>query len=241
MDVRPLEDRIVVELGVARQAELPPVLDQALDHELRRDALPTRPGRDQAAMERDAVEDLDLRTAPNDQALDDIDAVEFPTAAGHLGQIPARRRGRPPEPMPPVEHASTPEDAVDGPLRGQRFDAAGPEGIADRLGPEETQVALGLQSAAHFEDQVFEGGGGPLGGMGDRRTIRPIDPVEALAERIADPAIDGGGAHAEIPRDLLLRLSPPNGLNHRPTAVGFPDSLLMVRSSQEVSFWASLP
>jgi hypothetical protein len=66
MDVRPLEDCIVVELGVARQAELPPVLDQALDHELRRDALTARPGRDQATMERDAVEDLDLGSAADD-------------------------------------------------------------------------------------------------------------------------------------------------------------------------------
>src|SRR5512135_2469682 len=240
MDVRPLEDRIVVELGVARQAELPPMLDQALDHELRRDALPTRQGRDQAAMERDAVEDLDLGAAADDESLDDIDAVEFPTAAGHLRQIPAPRRRRLPDPMPPVQHAPTPEDAVDGPLRRQWCDPTGPEGIEDRLGPEESQVTLGLQSAPHLEDQIFEGSGGPLGGMGDRRTIGPIDPVEALAVRMADPAIDSGGAHAEIPCDLLLRSSTANGRNQRPTAVGFPDSLLMVRPSQEVSFQASL-
>ncbi len=142
--------------------------------------------------------------------------------------------------MPPVQHAAPLEDAVDGPLRGQWFDAAGPEGIEDRLGPEEAQVTLGSQVAPHVEDQVFEGSGSPLGGMGDRRTIGPIDPVEALAVRMADPAIDRSGAHAEIPRDLLLRPSTPNGLDHGPTAVDFPYSLLMVRSSREVSFQASL-
>src|SRR5262249_27792324 len=64
--MRPLEDRVVVELGIARQSELPPVLDQALDNQLRRDALPTRPGRDQSAMQRDSVEHLDLGAAFDD-------------------------------------------------------------------------------------------------------------------------------------------------------------------------------
>ena len=39
--------------------------------------------------------------------------------------------------MSTVQHASTAEDTVDGRLCGQRFDAAGSEGLADRLGPEE--------------------------------------------------------------------------------------------------------
>src|SRR3954468_20643927 len=115
MDVRPLEDRVVVELGIARQAELPPVLDQALDDELRRDTPPARPRRDQAAMERDAVEDLDLRSALDDKPLDDVDAVEFRTAAGHLRQIPTARRWRTSDPALAVQRAAAVEDAVDRP------------------------------------------------------------------------------------------------------------------------------
>ena len=240
MDVRPLEDRIVVELGVAWQAELPPMLDQALNHELGRDALPARPGCNQAAMERDAVEDLDLGSAADDQTLDEIEAVKFPVPAGHLREIPARRRGRPSNPMPSVQHAPTAEDAVDGPLRRQRFDPAGSEGLEDRLGPEEAQVTVGPQTAPHFKDQVFESGLGPLGGVGDWRATGPIDPVEALAVRMADPAIHRGGTHVEVAGDLLLRPSPSNGLNYRPTAAGLPVSLLMVNSSQGVSFPTSL-
>src|SRR4051812_29412131 len=110
MDVRPLEDRVVVELGVARKAELPPVLDQALDDELRRDTLPARPRRDQAAMERDAVEDLDLWSALDDKPLDDVDAVEFRTAAGHLRQIPTARRWRTSDPALAVQRAAAVED-----------------------------------------------------------------------------------------------------------------------------------
>lgn len=54
--------------------------------------------------------------------------------------------------MPSVQHTPSAEDAVDGPLRGQRLDSAGSEGLEDRLGPEETQVTVGLQLAPHFQD-----------------------------------------------------------------------------------------
>jgi hypothetical protein len=69
-------------------------------------------------MQRDGVEHLDLGAALDDQALDDIDAVEFPAATSHLRQIPARRRRRPSDPMATVQHAAAAEDAVDGPLGG---------------------------------------------------------------------------------------------------------------------------
>ena len=45
-----LKDGVIVELGIARQAELPPVLVQALDDELRRETLPAGPGCDQIAV-----------------------------------------------------------------------------------------------------------------------------------------------------------------------------------------------
>ena len=142
--------------------------------------------------------------------------------------------------MTTVQHAATAEDAVDGPLGGQRFDAAGLEGREDRLGPEEAQVTLGPQLAAQLQDQVLEGGGGPLGGVGERRAIGPIDPIEAPAVRVTDPAVDRGGAHAEVAGDLLLRSSRPDGLDHGLAAMDLAVSLLMVRSSQGASFQTSL-
>jgi hypothetical protein len=138
--------------------------------------------------------------------------------------------------MATVQHVATGEDAVDCPLRGQGFNGAGLEGRKDRLGPEEAQATLGLQLAAHLQDQVLEAGVGPLGGLGDRRAIGPIDPIEALAVGMSDPAVDRGRAHVEVAGDLLLRPSPSNGLNYRPTAAGFPVSLLMVSSSRGSRF-----
>jgi hypothetical protein len=106
--------------------------------------------------------------------------------------------------MPMVQGAATAQDAIDGPLRGERFDPAGSEVLEDRFGPEEAQVAVGLQLAAHVEDQILDSPLGPLSDSGDRGAIGPIHPVEALPVRVADPAVNGRGAHAELPRDLML-------------------------------------
>jgi hypothetical protein len=241
MGVRPLEDRVVVELGVARQTELPPVLDQALDDELGGDALIAGPRGHQAAVQRDPVEHLDLRAIADDQSLDDVEAVEFPAPAGHLRQVPARWRRGPSRPMLMVQGAATTQDAVDGALRGERFDPAGSQVLEDRFGPEEAQVALGLQLAAHVEDRILDGPLGSLSDSGDRRAIRPIHPAEARALRVADPAVNGRGAHAEVPRDLMLRSAASDGLDHGPAADGLSIRLLMMDSSLEVSFLTSLP
>jgi hypothetical protein len=129
---------------------------------------------------------------------------------------------------------------VDGPLRGQRFDRAGSEGLEERLGPEETQVTVGPETAPRFKDQVFESRIGPLGGARDWRTTGPIDPVQALAVRVVDPAIDSGGTHVEVAGDLMLRTSLSNSLNYRAAAAGLPISLLMVHSSQGATFLTRL-
>ena len=67
---------------------------------------------------------------------------------------------------------------------------------------------------------------------GIARAIVPVDPVEALALGVADPAMDGGLAHVELAGDLVLRSAPSDGGDDGPTAGGFPVSLLMVHSSQ---------
>src|SRR5262249_40588085 len=147
---------------------------------------------------------------------DDVDAVEFLTAAGHLRQIPAARRWRTSDPALAVEYATAVEDAVDRAQRGQRLDPAGSQGVADRLRPVEAQVTVVAQLATHVQNEILDGGGGPLAGVPGARPIGPVDLVEAAAVGVADPAIDGRSAHVELPGDLLLRLTAPNGLDHGP-------------------------
>src|SRR5512135_3714137 len=156
------------------------------------------------------------------------------------GRYQARRGRRPSGPLPAIQHAAPAEDAVDGPLRGKRLDVAAPQGLEDRFGPMETQVALDLQLAAHLPDQVLDAGLGSLGGVWDPRAIGPIDPVEALALGVADPAVDGARTHTEVACDLLLRLAPAYGLDHGPAAGDFPVGLLMVHPSSGGLFLTSL-
>ena len=113
--------------------------------------------------------------------------------------------------------------------------------MQDRFGSEEAQVAVGLQLAAYIEDQILDSPLGSLSDAGDRGAIRPIHPVEALAARVADPAVNGRGAHAEVPCDLMLRSAASDGLDHGPAASGLAIGLLIVGSSPEVSFLTSLP
>jgi hypothetical protein len=57
-----------------------------------------------------------------------------------------------------------------------------------------------------------------------------------------DPAVDGRGAHTEVPGDLLLRASPSDVFNHGPAAGGFPIGLLLMGgSSWEDAFPTILP
>ena len=119
---------------------------------------------------------------------------------------------------------------------GRRLDPAGLEGLTDRGGPVEAQVAGRLQLAAHLQDQVLDRGLGPLGGAGDARPIGPIDAVQALAVGVVDPMVDRRGAHVELAGDLVVRAAAADGLDHGPATGGFPVSLLMVRPFQEVAF-----
>jgi hypothetical protein len=92
-------------------------------------------------------------------------------------------------PVPPqisAGRAPTASGAVDGPLRGERIDVAAPQGLEDRRGPMEAQVALDLELVTHLRDQVLDGGLSSLGGVRNPRAIGPIDPVEALALGVAN-------------------------------------------------------
>ena len=106
-----------------------------------------------------------------------------------------------------------------------------PQGLEDRLGPMEAQVALDLELVTHVQDQVLDADLGSLGGVRNPRAIGPIDPIKALALGVANPAVDGAWAHTEVAGDLLLRSAPAHGLDDGPAAGDFPVGLLMVHPS----------
>ena len=134
----------------------------------------------------------------------------------------------------PARHGG--EGCVDRAQSGQRLDPAGIKDLADRFRLVEAQITLVAQLASDVQDEIFDGDGGPLGRVRDSRPIGPIDAVKASSVRVADPAVDGRGAHVKRAGDLVLRLATPHRLDHGPAEGGFPVSLLMVHSSQEGPF-----
>src|SRR5690242_3950597 len=92
VDLRSLEERVIVELRVVGQANCLPVLHQRFHHERGRNCRRMRPGYHQTAMQRDAVENLDLDAPTNDQPFDQIEAVQLGTPVGNPRQVPARTR-----------------------------------------------------------------------------------------------------------------------------------------------------
>jgi len=106
MLLRPEKAVVVVELGIAGQAELAPVIDQQ-EHDVFGEHFAGRPGLHQTAVERDGGQDIEMRTALDGQPLDDVDAVQFGNPVGDLRDVPAWRRGRPADPTTAVESAAS--------------------------------------------------------------------------------------------------------------------------------------
>lgn len=79
-----LEEGIVVELGVGREAVLAPVRGEIGQHQIGAEDR-MRPGTRQAAQERDGVEDFHALATSDDQTFDAIEAIEFGLAVGDPG------------------------------------------------------------------------------------------------------------------------------------------------------------
>src|SRR5204862_2678114 len=142
-----------------------------------------------------------------------------------LGQVPTRRRGGATEAPLSVQGSPPFEDAVDGPHRGERHDVAGLEGLVDRLGPLEAQVAAPPQLLSHGQDQVLDGGFGAGGGPWRAGAVVPVHSVEALALGPADPRMNGGLTDTEFEGDLVLRPTASDGGDDGSAASGYPITL----------------
>ncbi len=177
-------------------------------------------------MQGDAVEDLDLGAVLDDQALDDVEAVQLRLGRGDLGQIPAAGRRRPTGPAAAVQGATAGEDAVDGSQRWRRSDALLLESLLDRGGPDGSQVAVG-QRGSGLQHQVLHRSVGAAGLVRGVRAIRPVHAIQALALAPLDPVRDGGDANAEAAGDETQGLAASDGGYHGSTPRRLSLCLLM--------------
>jgi hypothetical protein len=129
---------------------------------------------------------------------------------------------------------------VDRPHRGERLDLAGLEGLVNRLGPMETQVAALSRLAAHGPDQILDDRSGAGGGVGRAGAVVPVHPVESLAVSPTDPGMNRGLTDAESVGDLVPGSTAPDGGDDGPTASGVPIPLRIATSWKRCGFSAQM-
>src|SRR5712692_522697 len=160
--MRALEAGVVVELGIARHAARAPVLEQQLDNRGGAQGR-ARPGRGQAAVQREPGEHLDVGAAGDDEAVDDVEAIELHACGDDRGQVPAQGRGRAPHPAPSFEGAAALQDAADGPDRGHPRVPTLQERLADGDRAELPEVLgsyLGPEFVTAGRSAIFSGPSG---------------------------------------------------------------------------------
>jgi hypothetical protein len=211
-----LEDGVVVKLSVAGQAVLAPIGNQC-DHRSFRGPRRAEPTAAQAAVQAHGIEHHDIDAATNDQTFHEIEAVQLGLGVGHLGQIPALGRWRPPDPPLAIKYATTPENASDGAKRRHGFDSAFVEFAPEGSRPVFAQGAGLLELLSEADDEVFDVSSGCRSrAAASTRSIGPIDTVQAFAVGTCDPDLDGAEADMELSRHGTQRLALSDGGDQSP-------------------------
>src|SRR3990172_2124467 len=188
---RSREAVVVVELGVARPADLAPMLLQGLDDEGGADPA-FRPDRRQTAMQGNPRENRQLRPTADGQAFDGVEAVQFAVSVGDRGEIPTGGRRGTADAWAAIQHAMSGENATDGANRGERWGGLGPELSMDGRGSVLSQSAAILETLAGGQDASFQGGLGTSRLAWGGTAVVPIDAVQTLALSPLHPMLDGG-------------------------------------------------
>ena len=210
----PLKDRVVVELSIARQAHLPPVLQKPIHSGFRGDDR-FRPGPAQPSMKADAVEHLDIDSAPNHQPLDDVKAVQLSLARRQVRQVPALGRCGSSHAAAGIQGPSSLHDAPNGTNAGYAGPAFLLKGSLDGRGPILPQRAIFSQFSPQYQDPVFRG----LSGTTRRRrtpsrSVGEVDTVHTLVSRSTHPTLNRAKAHAKLAGYLTQGLSLSDGCYH---------------------------
>jgi hypothetical protein len=238
--VSALEAGVVVELSVGRQAKLFPVFQHGLGGFFGGDER-SSPRAHQTAMERDDVEHLDIDSAFNDKAGDDVKAVQFGFALGEGGQIPATWWGWTAHSSAPVQSSLPLQDSRD------RSDAGNLAISLSKEFPMDGGVAVFaqrtglLQLPTDAQDCALNGRADAVGRTtaGTRSAICPVNTVKPLPFSALDPRPQREVAEPELTRNRSYRAASTNSRDHRAT-LGFsrvflPRSLLEAVSLEQTT------
>jgi hypothetical protein len=237
-----LESSVVVELSVAGQAELTPMIEQSVHRDSGRDGR-SGPGSCQATVKRDGVEDLDVDSAFNDKAFDDVEAIGLGVPGGHFRQIPAAGRGWSAHPRVAIQSSSTLQDSSNG---ANRRDPAVPlpaQLAMDRGVTVLSQVAGLPKLLSQPEDFLFESRGDAISGLTGRSSgpVGPIDAVQPLPIRPTDPAVHRRGAQPISSGNGSERTTSADGGDHfapQPLERVFLKSSPLLSAAQQITAFA---
>ncbi|MGH8649483.1 MAG: hypothetical protein ACREUP_09285, partial [Burkholderiales bacterium] len=176
--VSTLETSVVIELGIGWQPKGLPMLNHGMDRCTSKDSA-IWPRSDQTSVQRYSVKDLNVDSAFDDQAFDDVEAIELTTPLCHLRQIPTDwRRGMTPS-MLAIQSPAPLQDAPNGAYRRDIDLGSGKHFSLDCLSPVFPQDALVLEFGAYSNNQVFNTSLGAMDTTGSVRAILPVDPSQS--------------------------------------------------------------
>jgi len=211
MVMRAVEAEVVVELSVGGQAVCAPVGQQRILSELGGDGGGEETAA-QAAVQGDAVEDLDLADVLDDESLDDIEGVQLDAGRSDRGEIPTRRRWGSAEATGAADQAVALEDVGDGGAAGQRLAGRGlgPQGAEDGHRTEFAQGVAMAESVPQGQNAVDHPAGQGRGSAPRAAgLVLKLDARQALAAGVPHPVLDVREREPELAGDLAQRHPAP--------------------------------
>src|SRR3989442_258510 len=184
--VRPLKARIVIELGVSRQAEGAPMLQEGIGGSLRGDRA-LRPGRDQAPVQRNPVQDFYLDSPFDHQTFDKVEAVQLALTLSDLRKIPAGWRRRPSHTPLTVQDAAPLQDPSNRSPRRQRGELARLQFPLNGSIPVLPQGTALFQFSAQSQNEILSGGGRAARAVRDPGAGRPRPTLQAAGGGAREP------------------------------------------------------
>ena len=171
-------------------------------------------------MQRNPVENLDVGAPSDDQALDDVEAIQLRTTGRNLRKIPSSRRSRPAHPPAAVQGSTAFQDAPDRPQRGQRANMPPLKLPADRGRPILAQSTGLLQFASQRYQEILQ----LRRRLVDRlaasgKPVRPVDAIDPSSFRPPNPSLNQRSGNAKPSRNRVERVTRSHRCNHR-TALG---------------------
>ena len=208
-----LKTRVVIKLGVGRQPERFPVFNQGLDNRMSEDGA-IWPRGDQTSVQRYRIENFDSRSAFDDQALDNIEAIEFASPSCHLGQVPTGWRWRMASSMSTIQSTAPLQNPPNGTQCGKCRRTPSDHFSLNGLSSVFSQDAVVLELGTHLDNQVFNTPLGSLNVMRSVRSVTPIDSGQPLPISSIDPIMHRGNAHAKASRHLSQRFTSSHSTYH---------------------------